>query len=103
MENETMMVATLEVEHQFFDKDQKSHLTQESLMTLQGQMIEVKVHERPLFSHIKKLFMGNGTIVRILHFLIMNTLPHLAQVIRFLGFKVLQFAYNLQLLWVASY
>lgn len=50
-----MMVATLEVEHQFLDKNQKSHLMQESLMTLQGQMTKIKVHERPLF-HMPKSF-----------------------------------------------
>jgi len=44
---------------------------------------------KAIISHVKKLFMGNETIVRILHFLIMNTLPHLAQAIRLLGFKVL--------------
>jgi hypothetical protein len=57
-------------------------------MTLQAQMIEAEVHERPLFSCVKELFMGNEAIVKNLHFLVVNTLPHLAQAIKISGFKV---------------
>ncbi len=88
VENETLMVATLEVEHQFLNKDQKLHLT------LQAQMIEVEVHERALSSCAKELLMGNEVVARTLDFLAVNTLPHLAQAIKFLRFKVFQFAYN---------
>jgi hypothetical protein len=57
-------------------------------------MTKVEVHERPLFSHVKELLMGNEAIVKILHLLVVNILPHLAQAIKFSGFKVLKFAYN---------
>ncbi len=56
-------------------------------------MIETKVHERALSSRAKEFLLGNEAVARILHFLAMNTL-HLAQTIRFPGFKVFQFAYN---------
>jgi kinesin family protein 15 len=63
-ENETLMVAALEAEHQFLDKDQKLHLTQKSLVTLQAQMTEAEVHERALSSRIKDLLVGNEAAVR---------------------------------------
>jgi hypothetical protein len=37
---------------------------------------------------------GNEATMKILHFLVVNTLPHLAHAIKFPRFKVLQFAYN---------
>jgi hypothetical protein len=52
-------------------------------------MTKVEVHERALYSSVKELFMGNEATMRILYFLVMNTLPHLAHAIRFLGFKLL--------------
>ncbi len=88
VENETLMVTALEVEHQFLNKDQKLHLT------LQAQMIEAEVHERALSSCAKELLVGNAAIVKILDFLAVNTLPPLAQEIKFLRFKVFQFACN---------
>jgi len=52
-------------------------------------MIKIKVHERALHSSFEELLMGNEATMKILHFLVMNTSPYLAQTIRFLGFKVL--------------
>jgi hypothetical protein len=92
VENETLMVVALEVEHQFLNKDQKLHLT------FQAQMIETKVHERALSSRVKELLVGNEAVARILHFLAMNTLTHLAHAIKFPRFKV----FCLQCLWVTS-
>ncbi len=58
-------------------------------MTLQAQMIEANVHERALSLCVGEPFIGNEATVRILHFLKMNILPHLAHAIKFLRFKVL--------------
>jgi hypothetical protein len=91
VENETMMVVALEIEHQFLDKDQKLHLTHESLMTLQTQMTKTEVHTT---SRVEELLMGNEATMKILQFLVVNTLPHLAHAIIFPKFMVLQFAYN---------
>ncbi|CAM6042219.1 unnamed protein product [Sphagnum compactum] len=63
-ENETLMVAALEAEHQFLDKDQKLHLTQKSLVTLQARMTEAEVHERALSSHVEELLVGNEAAAR---------------------------------------
>ncbi|CAK9267606.1 unnamed protein product [Sphagnum jensenii] len=63
-ENETLMVAALEAEHQFLDKDQKLHLTQKHLVTLQAQMTEAEVHERALSSRVEELLVGNEAAVR---------------------------------------
>ncbi len=63
-ENETLMVLALEAEHQFLEKDQKLHLTQKSLVTLQARMTEAEVHERALSSRVEELLMGNEAAVR---------------------------------------
>ncbi|KAH8952526.1 hypothetical protein BDL97_09G089500 [Sphagnum fallax] len=63
-ENETLMVLALEAEHQFLEKDQKLHLTQKSLLTLQARMTEAEVHERALSSRVEELLMGNEAAVR---------------------------------------
>ncbi len=92
-----MMVATLEVEHQFLNKDQKLHLT------LQAQIIEVEVHERALSSCAKELLVGNEAVVRILDFLGFPCSEHLTplgtsnQISKIQGFSIC-----LQCLWVAS-
>jgi hypothetical protein len=49
-------------------------------------MTKTKVHEKALSSCVGELFIGNEAIVRILHFLVMNILPHLAYAIKFPGF-----------------
>ncbi|CAK9213743.1 unnamed protein product [Sphagnum troendelagicum] len=64
VENETLMVEALEAEHQFLDKDQKLHLTQKSLVTLQARMTEAEVHERALSSRVEELLVGNEAAVR---------------------------------------
>jgi hypothetical protein len=49
-----MMVVAFEVKHHFLDKDQKLHLTHESLVTLQAQMTKAEVHSG---LHVSKSFL----------------------------------------------